>query len=60
MATTDLLTASPDADAGTDAAAEDSGQWLIEQLREEHRRADRQRLTALLTTHALPRQRTGS
>lgn len=54
MATTDLL---PDT---TVPDAVDSGQWLIEQLHEEQRAADRRRLSALLATHALPRQRSGS
>jgi hypothetical protein len=55
MATTDLDTSTP---AATDVGG--SGHWLIEQLREEQRQADRRRLSALLATHALPRQRTGS
>ena len=58
MATTDLLTRLDG--PGTDAGVEGTGQWLIDQLREEQRRADRQRLSALLAAHALPRPRAGS
>ena len=58
MATTDLATRTPD--AAVDADVQGSGHWLIEQLRAEQRAADRRRLSALLATHALPRQRSGS
>lgn len=60
MATTDLAPRTPDAPVETAVDVQGSGHWLIEQLREEQRAADRRRLSALLATHALPRQRSGS
>lgn len=39
------------------APSDPSGHWLIRQLRERQVELDRARLSALLSVHAIPRQR---